>query len=59
VCEIEALDLSIGWIRRRIQRCRKRKGIGNGQRVLLEDILAGLEVPPKIRVGDLSAKEAN
>jgi hypothetical protein len=34
-------------------RSGKREGIGHGQRAILHDILAGLEVPPEIGIVNL------
>ena len=36
----------------------EREGIGHGQRVLLRDVLPGLEMPPEVGVGDFGREQA-
>jgi len=56
VREIEVAHTRLTGIRRRIQGGTKGKRIRNRKRVALDDILTGLQMPPKIGIGDFGAK---
>ena len=59
VREIEMADAGLARIGGRIQGGAEGEWIGNWKGVALNDILAGLQMPPEIGVGDFGAEEAD